>query len=433
MMGLARSRDGQAGFTLVELLVVVVLMGIIGAAITNVVVTTLQTSRTNSDVRAKLDQTRLAVERVREEIRGADEVCTHSDGTEVAIWTDMNRDGLYQAGEVTRFLVADVSGQRILQRQDGTGTVRAIVGNVAPATSYFAYDLAPASQTPGVKCQPTTVAAGPVDARTSTVDVTIPITARLPNDPARADDMTVATSITLRNAVHGVVTTVVAGPAAANEPPVASFTSACSGLTCNFVSTSTDPDNDALTQRWDLGDDGENSTQSLQVSVSHTFPAAATYTVTLHVRDSKGAVHSTFQNVTLIVPAPDRMHISDLDDVSTVSTSGNSWVPAVDIEVRIAGGSTLSGATVTGALLLTGETRTCTTGSDGRCRIESATCVTIPGRPTSDSCPKTSFNTNFTVTNVAHPGYVYDAALNSDSDADNSDGTSIELVNPGGA
>jgi prepilin-type N-terminal cleavage/methylation domain-containing protein len=430
MMGRGRS---EAGFTLIELLVVIVLMGVIGAAITNVVVSSLQTSRTNSDVRAKLDQTRLAVERVREELRGADEVCTHSNGAGVAIWTDVNRDGLYQAGEVTRFSVADVGGIRRLQRQDGAGSVKVIVRNVATAASYFTYDVAPTSQTPQVKCQPTQVATGSPNTRTSTVDVTIPITAEFPSDPATADDMTVATSVTLRNALHGVLTTVVAGPAAANAPPVASFTSACSGLTCNFVSTSTDPDNDALTQRWDLGDKGEDSTQSQLVSVSHTFPAPATYTVTLHVRDSKGAVDSTFKNVTLIVSDPNRMHISDLDDVSTVFSSGNSWVPAVDVEVRIAGGSTLAGATVTGHLLVTGETLTCTTGSDGRCRIESATCVRIPGRPAGDSCPKTSSNASFTVANVAHASHAYDAALNSDSDADNSDGTSIELVNPGGA
>lgn len=427
-----RSAAGDAGFTLVELLVVVVLMGIIGAAITGVVTSTLQTSRTNSDVRGKLDQTRLAIERVREEVRGADEVCTHSDGNQVSIWTDKNRDRLFQAGEVTRFSVTTVAAVRQLQRQDGSEPVSAIVANVAPAASYFTYNIAPAAQSTTVLCKPSVTPTGPAGAKIATIDLTIPITARSASDPANARDMEVATSITLRNAVRGLVSTAVIAPPAANSPPLASFTFSCNASTCDFSSTSTDPDGGLLTQRWDLGDSETTSTQNLRASFSHTFPILSepkTYTVTLHVRDNAGAVHSTFRNVTVTPITPGVMFISDLDDVSTTLTSTNAWKPGVEVETRLAGGASLSGATVTGRILVTGETLSCITGTNGRCRIDSMSCVTTPGRTNTDGCPAAAANTTFTVNGVTRLGSTYDPGLNSDPDADNSSGTVIELVN----
>jgi subtilisin family serine protease len=85
------------------------------------------------------------------------------------------------------------------------------------------------------------------------------------------------------------------GDPAPNVPPVASFTYACSGLTCSFTDTSTDSDGTISSRAWAFGD-GATSTAT---HPSHTYGAGGTYTVTLTVTDNDGATNSTSQNVTV--------------------------------------------------------------------------------------------------------------------------------------
>ncbi|HET7789919.1 MAG TPA: PKD domain-containing protein [Gemmatimonadales bacterium] len=80
-----------------------------------------------------------------------------------------------------------------------------------------------------------------------------------------------------------------------NQPPVAAFTPSCSGLTCNFTSTSSDPDGTISSYAWTFGDGGTSAAQN----PSHTYAAAGTYTVTLTVTDNGGATNATSQNVTV--------------------------------------------------------------------------------------------------------------------------------------
>ena len=86
---------------------------------------------------------------------------------------------------------------------------------------------------------------------------------------------------------------------AANQPPVASFTQSCNGLTCSFTSTSSDPDGTIASYRWTFGDGSAAVTTQ---NASHTYTAGGTYTVTLQVTDNQGATNSTSQNVTVTPP-----------------------------------------------------------------------------------------------------------------------------------
>ena len=72
---------------------------------------------------------------------------------------------------------------------------------------------------------------------------------------------------------------------------------ACAGLVCNLSGVgSADPNTgDTFTYRWDFGDGTPQSTAS---AVSHTFPAAGTWTVTLTVTDGWGKAASTTRQVT---------------------------------------------------------------------------------------------------------------------------------------
>jgi serine protease len=88
-------------------------------------------------------------------------------------------------------------------------------------------------------------------------------------------------------------------PPPANQPPVASFTYSCSGLTCQFTDTSTDADGSIASRAWAFGD-GSASTAT---NPSRTYASAGTYTVTLTVTDNGGATNSTQQNVTVSAPS----------------------------------------------------------------------------------------------------------------------------------
>ncbi len=83
--------------------------------------------------------------------------------------------------------------------------------------------------------------------------------------------------------------------AAANQPPVAAFSSSCSALSCTFTSTSSDPDGSISAYSWAFGDGGTSAAQTS----THTYNAGATYTVTLRVTDSQGATASVSHNVTV--------------------------------------------------------------------------------------------------------------------------------------
>ena len=76
----------------------------------------------------------------------------------------------------------------------------------------------------------------------------------------------------------------------ANQPPVPSFTSDCTDLTCAFdASASTDPDNDTLTYAWNYGD----TTTGTGVTSTRTYTTAGDKTVTLTVNDGTTTAQTT--------------------------------------------------------------------------------------------------------------------------------------------
>jgi subtilisin family serine protease len=86
------------------------------------------------------------------------------------------------------------------------------------------------------------------------------------------------------------------GGGGGNNPPVANFTSSCTGLSCNFTDTSTDSDGTIASRSWNFGDGGT----STATNPSHTYASpGGTFTVTLSVTDNGGASNSTSKTVTV--------------------------------------------------------------------------------------------------------------------------------------
>ena len=70
-----------------------------------------------------------------------------------------------------------------------------------------------------------------------------------------------------------------------NVPPVASFTSSCSNLTCSFnAGASTDSDGSIAGYAWEFGD----GTTATGVTTSHTYSQAGSFSVRLTVTDNSG-------------------------------------------------------------------------------------------------------------------------------------------------
>ena len=85
-----------------------------------------------------------------------------------------------------------------------------------------------------------------------------------------------------------------------NVDPVASFTSTCTDLTCNFTDQSTDEDGSVLLWNWSFGDGVTSTAQN----PSRSYTSAGTYSVTLTVTDDAGGTHQHSASVTVTAPPP---------------------------------------------------------------------------------------------------------------------------------
>ncbi len=99
----------------------------------------------------------------------------------------------------------------------------------------------------------------------------------------------------------GTITqTVTLTPPSPNEIPAASFTSACTGLTCSFTDGSTDADGTIVAWSWGFGDGSTSNAQN----PGRTYTAAGTYAITLTVTDNDGATNQSSATLTVTAPPP---------------------------------------------------------------------------------------------------------------------------------
>lgn len=109
---------------------------------------------------------------------------------------------------------------------------------------------------------------------------------------------TVTLTVTDNQGAQSAPTSKTVTVAAPNQAPTANFTSSCSGLSCNFTSTSSDPDGTLAGYSWTFGD----GTTSTAQNPSHTFAAGGTYTVSLTVTDNRGAQSAATAKTVTVTP-----------------------------------------------------------------------------------------------------------------------------------
>lgn len=148
--------------------------------------------------------------------------------------------------------------------------------------------------------------------------------------------------------------TITAAPAA-NQPPVASFTSSSTGLAASFDgSGSSDSDGTVASYAWDFGDGSSATT----VKPSHTYAAAGSYSVKLTVMDDKGSTNSVTKAVTITAPATvlaqDAFGRTVSNGLGTSDTGGAWTIPAAATSFSVGSGvaavSNKAGSTLSGYL-----------------------------------------------------------------------------------
>ena len=181
------------------------------------------------------------------------------------------------------------------------------------------------------------------------------------------------------------------GAPPADNPPAASFSSACTDLSCSFDASASSDDGGITGYAWAFGDGAAGT----GVTASHAYAAGGTYKVTLTVTDTAGQTGSVSHDVTVSQPSGERtMHVAALDGTAAARKSG--WTATITVTVADSLGAAVSGAAVSG-IWSTGMSGTCTTGSSGTCSF-------------STNMSKKTASATYTVSAVTATGFTYDSA-----------------------
>ena len=175
-------------------------------------------------------------------------------------------------------------------------------------------------------------------------------------------------------------------PPPANQAPTASFTVACTDLTCAVdASASSDTDGTIQSVAWDFGDGGS----ATSTTASYTYAMAGSFTITLTVTDDDGATATSTEAVTAVAPnlpptAAFTATCTDLTCTFDASASADSDGTVASYAWDFGDGAMATGAMVTHAYGAAGDFSVVltVTDDDGATASETQTVTaTLPNVP----------------------------------------------------
>jgi prepilin-type N-terminal cleavage/methylation domain-containing protein len=108
MNHIRREAASEHGFTLVELLITIVIMGVIGTSITSVVISTARVEHNQATLQEVVDDGRISLQRIRRELRAARRVHEDSDSDSLRFWVDQDQDQIPTADEEQCYVVEPI-------------------------------------------------------------------------------------------------------------------------------------------------------------------------------------------------------------------------------------------------------------------------------------------------------------------------------------
>jgi prepilin-type N-terminal cleavage/methylation domain-containing protein len=108
MNSLGRRTTSEQGFTLVELLVTITIMGVIATSITGVVISTFRVEQNQASLQDVVDDGRISLQRIRRELRAARRIHEDSDAGALRFWVDQDQDQVATADEQHCYLVEPI-------------------------------------------------------------------------------------------------------------------------------------------------------------------------------------------------------------------------------------------------------------------------------------------------------------------------------------
>lgn len=101
----------ESGFTLVEMLVAIAILGVVSAATFTVVLSAQRSQRFTEQVQDATNDARLSVERIRQQLRAARLVTPPSNARGMRFWVDTDLDETQDVGEMLCFYAADIAAE----------------------------------------------------------------------------------------------------------------------------------------------------------------------------------------------------------------------------------------------------------------------------------------------------------------------------------
>ena len=115
----------------------------------------------------------------------------------------------------------------------------------------------------------------------------------------------------------------VGGPPPVDAPPVAAFTSSCTNLACSFNGSGSSDDKGVSAYSWNFGD----SSSGTGATVSRTYAAAGSYSVTLTVTDTVGQTNAKSQTVTVTAATGGGPCADCTSKTGTLASGGTAYDP----------------------------------------------------------------------------------------------------------